>query len=99
MIKIEIKSTDINTKSGVSGKTGKPYTIREQSGYAHTHDRDGKLFEYPVQMKVSLQDGSQPYAPGFYTLAPESLYTNGFQQLAITPVLKPLVSQSMQKAA
>lgn len=98
MIRIEIQSADITTKSGVSARTGKPYTIREQIGYAHTVDRNGKPNPYPVRLSMTLGDNDQPYAPGNYQLAPESLYTNKFNQLEVSPVLKPLMAAA-QKAA
>jgi hypothetical protein len=90
MIKIEITTAEVRTKAGVSARTGKPYNIREQDGYAHTHDRQGKLNPYPVRLAISLGDDQPPYPPGIYTLLPESLYTNRFNQLEISPVLKPL---------
>lgn len=98
MIKIEIQSGEVRTKSGVSARTGKPYTIREQDGYAHTCDRHGKPNPYPVRLAISLADDQPPYQPGLYTLAPESLYTNRFNQLEISPVLKPMVA-AQPKAA
>lgn len=98
MIKIEIQSAEVKTKSGVSARTGKPYTIREQEGYAHTFDRHGKPNAYPVRLSISLNDDQPPYAPGNYSLAPESLYTNRFNQLEISPVLKPIVA-AQPKAA
>lgn len=92
MIKIEIQSAEVKTKSGNSARTGKPYSIREQTGFAFTHSRDGKLNPYPVKVSITLGDDQQPYAPGVYQLAPESLYTNRFDQLEISPVLKPLAA-------
>lgn len=98
MIKIEIQSAEVRVKSGVSARTGKPYQIREQDGYAHTFDRHGKPNSYPVRLSVSLGDDQQPYPVGVYSLAPESLYTNRFNQLEISPILKPY-PQAVPKAA
>jgi len=98
MIKIEIQSTDLLTKSGVSAKTGRPYNMREQSAWAHTCDRNGKPNPYPVRLALMLNDDQSAYAPGLYTLAPESLYTDKFNQLQIFPILKPLVQQAKQAA-
>ena len=92
MIKIEIQSSEVKVKSGTSARTGKPYNIREQQGFAFTHARDGKLNSYPVRMSITLGVEQAPYAPGVYQLAPESIYTNRFDQLEISPVLKPLAS-------
>ena len=92
MIKIEIQSAEVKTKSGTSARTGKPYSIKEQAGYAFTHARDGKLNQYPVRVSITLGDDQPPYQPGLYQLAPESIYTNKFDQLEISPVLKPLAA-------
>jgi len=92
MIKIEIQSAEVRTKSGVSAKTGKAYSIREQEGYAHTFDRHGKPNPYPVRLTLSLADDQPPYQPGAYMLAPESFYTNRFNQLEVSPILKPMVA-------
>jgi hypothetical protein len=98
MIKIEITSAEVRIKTGTSVRTGKAYNIREQDGYAHTYDREGKPNRYPVRLSVSLEDDQPPYPPGVYTLSPESLYTNRYNQLEIKPVLRP-VQQSVAKAA
>lgn len=98
MIKIEIKSPEVRTKSGIAAKTGKPYTIREQEGWAFTYGRDGKPNPYPVKLSISLRDEQPPHPPGNYTLDPASIYTNRFDQLEISPVLVP-VAASVVKAA
>ena len=98
MIKIEITTAEVRTMTGVSARTNKSYTIREQDGWAHTFDRHGKLNPYPVRLSVPLGYEQPSYAPGFYTLSPESLYTNRFNQLEIAPVLRPL-SPAQAKAA
>lgn len=92
MIKIEIQSADVKVKSGISARTGKPYSIPEQQGFAFTYSRDGKPNSYPVKVAIVLGEDQQPYPPGVYQLAPESFYTNRFDQLEISPVLKPLAS-------
>ena len=99
MLKIEIQSAEVNVKAGTSARTGKPYSIREQQGYAHTVDRSGKPNPYPARCSFTLGDDQPPYAPGLYQLAPESIYINRFGQLEISPVLKPLSPVSVPKAA
>lgn len=38
MFKVSITTTAIQTKSGISSKTGKPYEIREQPAWIFLHD-------------------------------------------------------------
>lgn len=94
MIKIEIESAEVKTKSGVSARTGKPYSMREQKGYAYTVDQSGKPNKYPNTLVLTLRDEQPPYQPGLYTLAAASLYTNKFDQLEISPVLMPFAPAS-----
>jgi hypothetical protein len=100
VIKIEIQSTEIRVKSGSSARTGKPYSIREQDGYALTSDkRTGKLKPYPEHCVITLEEDRPPYPPGNYILSAESIWVNRFNQLEISPVLRPLQSAAQVKAA
>lgn len=90
MIKIEIENAEVKSKSGVSARTGKPYSMREQKGYAYTVDQTGKPNKYPSTLVLTLRDDQSPYQPGLYTLSPASFYTNKYDQLEISPVLVPL---------
>ncbi|MDL1889327.1 helix-destabilizing protein [Nitrospirales bacterium NOB] len=93
MINIEVKSTEVSTKSGFSARNNKPYSIREQVAvYAFLHDREGKPNPYPTRISITLRDEQDPYPVGLYTLAPESLYADRFSQLSLGPVLRPLPS-------
>ena len=98
MINIEIKSPEVKTKSGIAAKSGKPYSIREQEGWAFTFDRNGKPNPYPVKLSLSLRDEQPPYQPGVYTICPSSLYTNRFDQLEISPVLIPFDQKALKAA-
>lgn len=82
MLNIEVRDTSTLPKRGVSKKTGKPYSFKEQKAYAHL---EGK--PYPQEIVVSLDDDQPPYREGFYTLAPESFYVGGFMSLAVKPRL------------
>lgn len=83
MIKIEIFSTDVETKSGVSARTNKPYSIREQEAYAHVCDKDGTPCKFPVKVRLNLEATQVAYAVGTYTLAPQSLFVDRFDNLQI----------------
>lgn len=98
MIKIEIKSTDIEPFSGISKTTGKPFAIRNQEAYAYTFDKNGVLRPYPELIKLSLEDNQLPYPIGFYQMAPQTVFVDKFQRLAIgRPSLLP--AQIPQRSA
>lgn len=95
MLKIEVKDGTVQTRSGVSAKTGKPYNIREQEAYAYVYGKDGKPAPYPVRISLSLPDNGPGYNPGAYQLDPACIYVDRFGSLAIArPRLLPLVSQA-----
>jgi len=83
MIKIEVESTEIKTKSGQSAKTGKNYSIREQDAWAFLADPDGKPQKHPVAMKITLEDNQAPYPVGAYVLQASSVYVADFGRLSI----------------
>lgn len=97
MIKVEINSATFDVKSGTSARTGKPYSIREQEGWAFLADRDGKSQPHPQRIKLTLGDDQQPYQPGLYQLDPSSIFVGDFAQLNIRARLRPL--QQVAKAA
>jgi len=78
MLTIEIHSTDIKVKSGVSAATNKPYEIREQVGYYRI---PGEV--YPRQIRIALEDDAAPYAVGLWEISGESFYVNKYEQLNV----------------
>lgn len=93
MLKIEVATTMIDAKNGVSAKTGKSYSIREQEAWAYFVARDGKPNPHPTKIKVTLDDEQRdPYPIGLYQLDPCSLYSDRFGQVAIRAKLRPLVA-------
>ena len=98
-LKIEIDSTEVNVKAGTS-KQGKPFSLREQSGYVSTLDDQGKPQKHPQAFKFILDGEQPPYAPGFYTLDMSCLYVGRFGSLEVGHVkLKPAVSAAQYTAA
>lgn len=85
MIVIEIESQAVAVRSGTSAKTGNPYTIREQSALLF---REGE--KYPERIKLNLDDGVTPYAPGRYSLHDSSFSVNRYDSLQVRPVLSPV---------
>lgn len=91
-MKIEIKSNDVNVKSGTSRRTGKAYSIREQVGYLH---QDGEA--YPVRCVLQLDDDQQGYAPGLYETSNE-LTVGDFGRLSASRNMR-LVPVAARKVA
>lgn len=93
MLKIEIKSRQVDEHSGISSKTNKPYTIRKQRAYAVFPDK-----EYPVEIEISLEDTQNPYDPGDYLLDLSSFFVNKYSQLALGRLkLQPVPSVTLPK--
>jgi len=99
MIKIEVKSDEIAVKQGTSKRTGNAYQMREQSAWAFFLDRNGNPQPYPQQVRLMLDDGQFPYPPGTYTLSPESLYADRYDQISIRARLRPVSTQGVKAAA
>lgn len=97
MLKITITSTAIQTKSGTSAKTGKPYEIREQAAWIHLVAEDGKQHPYPTQMMLMLEKNQLPYSIGDYILHTSSIQSGSFGSLRIKPFLIPV--EKVVKAA
>ena len=81
-IVIEVENAQIVTRSGVSDRTGKPYTIREQQALMF---REGE--RYPERIKVTLDEGMSAYPPGRYTFSDASYVVSRFG----APTLRPLL--------
>lgn len=87
-MKIEIKDTKVNEKSGTSAKTNKPYTIREQAGYAHLPNS-----AYPVEISITLDKDAPAWSPGMYLVDDASFYADRFKRLTIGRLeLRPIAA-------
>lgn len=84
-IRIEIENSQILTRSGVSERTGKPYTIHEQAALMF---RDGE--RYPERIKVNLDEGMSAYQPGNYVLSDASFSVSRYGAVQCRPVLLPV---------
>lgn len=89
MIRVSIAQTTVRELSGVSSKTGKPYQLRFQTGYAHTVDKDGNPPAYPEKFEISLDREQPAYQPGDYTLHPSAVYVDRDNRLAVSARLTP----------
>lgn len=89
MLKIEVfpEDTNIQTRT-IQGKDGKPpRTIYEQTCYAYL---GGK---FPVQMKISLEEGQPAHVAGLYTPHSSSYVINNFGSLELKKygmIIEPL---------
>lgn len=92
-IMIEITDTTVQNRSGTSGRTGKNYSINEQTAYVH---KPGQT--YPEKIKINLENGQAPYAQGNYNLAPGSFYIDKFGSLAVRPILVPRPAETQRPA-
>lgn len=92
MIRINIKSSDFDVKSGTS-KRGQPYSIREMTGYA-------TLGEETRKVTISLGRDQPVYAVGMYIVDDTSFSTDQFGSLVVGRlVLKLAVAATQVKAA
>jgi hypothetical protein len=94
MLKIEVKSSETQTRSG--SKNGRDWKITTQEAYAHIQNRNGTPAPYPEKILLSLDTGNgvrqeqPPYAIGTYYLSDSSIYVGDFSALRLgNPVLIP----------
>jgi len=93
MQRIEILSSEVQTKSGTSTKTGKKYEIREQA--AALHDTRNK---YPQACRWQLGRDQAPYPVGVYEI--DSPYEVGsFERLQASRGVMLVPSKPLAKAA
>lgn len=95
MLRVEISSADVVTKSGVSKRTGNQYSIREQEAWVHTCDKEGRVRPHPERVVLSLEDNQPPYPPGSYTICPSSFFVDRFRMLDLRLRLKPATSATV----
>lgn len=81
-MKIEVQTSHVDEFSGVSNRTGKPFTIRKQEAWAHLPGEP-----YPRAIAIPLGRDQEPYAPGTYALDPRSFYVDKFGSLSLRPAL------------
>ncbi len=90
MIRITIAQATAETIPYTSKKDGSAQTLRKQTGYAHTVDRDGAAALYPEKFGFLLNRDEQPHPAGDYTLHPSAFeVTDGklvLRNVRLTPV-------------
>lgn len=74
MLTVTFESEQIEEKNGVSAKSGKPYSIREQKCVVNGAGR------FPQETRIALPDGVPPYQAGMYEVTqPLSVGRFGFE--------------------
>jgi len=79
-MRIEVKSTAVVIKKGTAKVSGRPFEIPEQEVWAEFNEERRRV-------KVPLQDGQPPYAPGVYALSDASFIVNQFGSFEIGRVV------------
>lgn len=87
LIKITVPALPIRNQKGISKVTQKPYDMNFQTVYAHTADAAGQPLPFPEKTELILDTGAAAYAPGDYTLSPNSLYVDRKGNLSVAPKL------------
>ncbi|PTT55533.1 single-stranded DNA-binding protein [Aeromonas sp. HMWF014] len=93
-MKIEIVSDKVTTKSGISQRTQKPYTINKQEGFFFAEGA-----KYPVRFEFNLADGATAFAPGMYKLDESNFYVDRFGALSLSGQLVLLPLNASQPAS
>lgn len=99
MIRIEVTNREVHTRHIKSNRTGREFTFHEQEAFAFVHDRNGDASKYPGRITLTLGDDQEPYEPGMYMLAPQSLYVDRFGKLTIGRVQLVKTGASAAKVA
>lgn len=76
-VPIEIKNAGVTEKTVTARKDGRQYLIREQVGWIDI----GK--PYPQEVRIPVENGKDPYAPGKYTVDPACLYLDRYSKLTL----------------
>lgn len=77
-LSISIRDTKIETKTGTSRKTGKPYSIHEQAGYVTLPNGETR------RVVLQHEEGDAPLAPGQYEPKPSAYWVGDFGALSIS---------------
>lgn len=78
MIRITVKEAKIETKTGVSRKTGKEYRIDEQPAFVTLPNGETR------RVTLSHEDGDKPLPVGEYEPAPSAFWVGDFGALSIS---------------
>lgn len=90
MFRVNIASTAVNVKAGISQRTKKEYSMREQIAWVYMFDQQGRPNPHPQSITLILDGDDAPYPVGDYLLSPASFYVGPFGSVKVRPKLEPL---------
>lgn len=77
-ISISIREAKIDTKTGVSRRTGKPYSISEQAGFVTLPNGETR------RITLQHEEGDAPLQPGDYVPLASAVWVGDFGALSIS---------------
>jgi hypothetical protein len=93
MIRIEVKTTEVVTRTGPRKDGSGEWKIRSQDAWAFTYDQTGKQRPYPERISLQLDDQQLPFQIGTYELNLSSIYVGDFGRLMMgRPQLTPVAA-------
>lgn len=101
MVKIEIKSEEVQEKEITVRATGEVIKLFSQVGWLQTHD------EYPTKCEIPLgsaRNRRAPYKAGLYTLSSDCIKIGNFGQIELNrfdfqlTMLPPLVLDALKRS-
>lgn len=99
MIRIEVKTTEVQTRTGPRKDGSGNWQIRSQDAWAYTYDQSGKQRPYPERISLQLDNDQHPFATGTYDLSPASIYVGDFGRLMMgRPQLTPIAAPAVKAA-
>jgi len=93
-IKVEIKSTSVQKIEGTSSKNGRAYSFCKQEAWFF-NGRD----PYPTKIELTVNDPSKAYPVGSYSIAPDSIFVDRNNRLAVAPILIPIATGAAEYKA
>lgn len=82
MFRINVTSTEVDTKSGIAKRTGNPYSIREQVAIVDLPNGERR------RVRMGLENDEPPMAVGQYEPKPSAFYIGDFDSLAVSTKAK-----------
>ena len=95
-LKIEVREAKIDTKTGTSRKTGRPYSINEQPAFVSLPTGETR------RLTLQHEEGDQPLQPGHYEPKASAYWVGDFGALSISTRAKhwqPVSKAAAVKAA